>query len=123
MAFTSAVTFDGTATASMAFRGADEVAVVRPRMRYDAQSRKLNLVATQYGRPNAVVDLTLPEALTGENIAELHARFKQHFTVALSHVVTWEDRSLHATFSALSEDYDVAATEELSLSATKHFGW
>src|ERR1700726_4557002 len=100
------------------------VTVVQPRMRSNAKLRELKFVAVEFGRPRVVViDSTIPGSLTGEDIAAHMARFKQHFTTALSNIVTWDDRSLHATFSALSEDYDVAATEELSLSATKHFGW
>jgi hypothetical protein len=125
MALASALNLQQTAMALPPPSGRNtNVTVVQPRMRYNAELRELNFVALRFGRPSVVViDSNIPESLTGENTAAHIAPFKQQFTTALSDIVTWDDRSLHATFSALSEDYDVAATEELSLSASKHFGW
>jgi hypothetical protein len=42
---------------------------------------------------------------------------------AVEDAPVWTDESLQATFSAFTEDYDVAEVEEQSLSASKHYGW
>lgn len=124
MALAPAIDLDETA---MALRHPNRrsagYTVVQPKMRYNAALRKINLISQQFERPHMVViDTNISESLTGADIGIPFVRLED-FTTALSDVVIWDDCSLRATFSALSEGYDVAATEEASLSATKHFGW
>jgi hypothetical protein len=126
-----ALTVDGgTAMAErrLSSRRANVVGVVKPKVRYNAARQELNVVTH---RPSAAVvtnryvfgSLTAAHALRAEQLAADLARLAEQFTTALSDVVVWDDRSLRATFSAQSEDYDVAATEEASLAATRQFGW
>ena len=119
-------TMEGAAT-PMALVVADRTArgaIFQPKLRYNARLRELNFGAPRFERPTVVViDPTIFGTSTGSTVVAGFTHLKQNFTTALSNAVMWDDQSLRLTFSALSEDYDVAATEELSRSATKHFGW
>jgi hypothetical protein len=97
--------------------------VTRPRMRYNAQRRALHFNVQQFERSLTVSLDKHIALLTAADMAQL-ALLTKGFTSALPYfVVTWDGQSLHRTFAALSEDYDVAATDEATFSATKHFGW
>lgn len=127
MSFALPISLDDDQT-SMALTGPSRRAryhIARPRMRYDADLRKLNFVAQRFERSLAVcLDKDIASSLTGGAGITTLVRLTEGFTTALPSVaVTWDYRGLHSTFVALSEGYDVAATEEASLSATKRFGW
>ena len=132
-----ALAFDGETAMALARPSSRRanLPVVQPKVRYNAAQQKLDFVNQQFNRASIAIFIdknvsysltaaqTLRAAQIAADIAADFARLTDHFTTALVSRVVWDDRSLHATFSALSEDYDVAATEEASLSATRHLGW
>jgi hypothetical protein len=101
---------------------------IRPKIRFDlSAARKQDWVLVDIAYDAQLNDcgwVDLAARLRGVATAELVIQeFRDLSKTVVYAAPEWPVSSLTSAFMAMREDYDVAETEELSLLATRTYGW
>jgi hypothetical protein len=105
---------------------------LEPKVRFDWGLQQLSELSAGVIFRRAVGGLESKDALILHLVSSATAAFETRLntyefvplaTAISSNPILWPADNLQSAHASLSEDYDVADTEEHSLQATQHYGW